>query len=199
MAIDIIYKNETKFGEDNNFSIDLTSNNEIQNIFFRERDAWLVSSLGLKVKKFEDSDEYKEVKKVSDLIKKIKADQKNNITHGATHTKLPNFTSVDHDNLICINLTNNKTYEYNNVETKKMDVINFPDNKKWYKENKGVWNSRNYGNAQFKPHYLDDDHTHIFIKRREDPSSHKPNLIQILERMNKFYTKNSDRYNESTD
>ena len=54
MAMDIIYKNETKFDEDNNFSIDLTSNNEIQNMIFRECDAWLVSSLGLKVKKIED-------------------------------------------------------------------------------------------------------------------------------------------------
>ena len=79
MAIDIIYKNETKFDEDNNFSIDLTSNNEIQNMMFREPDTWLVSCLGLKIKKFEDSDEYAQVKKVSDLINKIKKKQKNNI------------------------------------------------------------------------------------------------------------------------
>ena len=128
--MDIIYKNETKFDEDNNFSIDLTSNNEIQNMIFRERDAWLVSSLSLKVKKFEDSDEYKEVKKVFDLINKIKADQKISIKHGDIHTKLPNFTSFDHDNLKCLTLPDNKAYEYYNVETKKMDVINFPDYKK---------------------------------------------------------------------
>ena len=70
MATDIIYKNETKLDEDNNFSMDLISNNEIQNMIFREYDVWLVSSLGLKVKKFEDSDEYKEVKKLKQ-IKKI--------------------------------------------------------------------------------------------------------------------------------
>ena len=79
MAIDIIYKNETKFDEDNNFSIDLTSNNEIQNMMFREPDTWLVSCLGLKIKKFEDSDEYAQVKKVSDLVNKIKKKQKSNI------------------------------------------------------------------------------------------------------------------------
>ena len=45
-------------------------------MIFRERDAWLVSSLSLKVKKFEDSNKYKEVNKVSDLINKIKADKK---------------------------------------------------------------------------------------------------------------------------
>ena len=61
-------------------------------MIFRERDAWLVSSLGLKGKKIEDSDEHKEVKKASDLINKIKADQKNNITHEDIHTRLPNFT-----------------------------------------------------------------------------------------------------------
>ena len=39
----------------------------------------------------------------------------------------------------------------------------------------------------------------IFIKRRQDSYSVKPNLMQILERMNKVYTKNGDRINESTD
>ena len=38
MAVDIIYKHETKFDNDHNFLIDLTSNNEIQNMVFKERD-----------------------------------------------------------------------------------------------------------------------------------------------------------------
>ena len=80
-----------------------------------------------------------------------------------------------------------------------MDVINFSGYKKWYKENKAVWNSRAYGNAQFKLHYLDEDYARIFIKRQDDSYSMKPNLMQILERMNKVYTKNGDRINESTD
>ena len=42
-------------------------------------------------------------------------------------------------------------------------------------------------------------YAHIFIKRRKDSYSKKPNLMQILERMNKVYTKNSDTINESTD
>ena len=37
---------------------------------FRECDEWLVSSLGLTIKKCEESDEYAQVKKVSDLIEK---------------------------------------------------------------------------------------------------------------------------------
>ena len=35
MVMDIIYKNETKFDEGNNFSIDLTSNYGIQNMIFK--------------------------------------------------------------------------------------------------------------------------------------------------------------------
>ena len=38
MGMDIIYKYETKFDDDNNFFIDLLSNNEIKNIVFKERD-----------------------------------------------------------------------------------------------------------------------------------------------------------------
>ena len=113
------------------------------------------------------TDEYKEVNKVSELINKIKTDQKNNITPGEIHTKLPNFTSFEHNILTCLTLPDNKTYDYYNVEIKKMDAINFPDYKKWYKENKAVWNSRAYGNAQFKLHYIDNNYARIFSKRLE--------------------------------
>ena len=115
----IIYKYETKFDDDHKFSIDLSTNNGIQNMVFKERDEWLATGLKSRFKKFEETDEYKEVKKVSHLINNIKADQKNNITHGEIHTKLPNFTSFDHDALTCLTLPGNKTYEYYNVETKK--------------------------------------------------------------------------------
>ena len=156
--MDIIYKNETKFDEDNNFSIDLTSNNNIQNMIFRERDEWLVSNIGLTIKKFKDSDEYTQLKKVSDLINKMKIEQKNNIRHGI----------------------------------KK-------NGKKWYKENKAVWNSIDYGKAQFKLQYQNENNASLYIKRREVPFSCKQELMLILERMNKIFTKNGDRINESRD
>ena len=131
MAMDIIYKNETKFDKDINFSIDLTSNNEFQNMMFRERVTWLVSCLGLKIKKFEDRNEYAQVKKVSDLFNKIKKKQQNNIRHGEIQTKLPYFHYFDVDSLVCTNIPNNKTYEYYNTDTKKITfTITFPDYKK---------------------------------------------------------------------
>ena len=77
---------------------------------FRVRDTWLVSCLDLKIKKFEDSDEYAKVKKVSDLINKIKKKQKNNIRHGEIQTKLPNFHYFDVSSLVCTNIPNIKTY-----------------------------------------------------------------------------------------
>ena len=120
MAMDIIYKTQTKFDNyNNNFSVNLSSNNYIQEMVFKRKDEWLVSGLKLVIRKFEQTDEYKQLKKVSDLINKLKADQKNNITYGHIHTKLLNFTSYNHDNLICINIPTNKSYEYYNVETKK--------------------------------------------------------------------------------
>ena len=79
MTMDIIYKYETKFDDDHKFSIDLWSNNEIQNMVFKERDEWLATGIKLRFKKFEETDECKEVKKVSDLINKIKADKKKTI------------------------------------------------------------------------------------------------------------------------
>ena len=42
----------------------------------KERDEWLAPGLKLRFKKFEETNEYKEVKKVSDLINKTKADAK---------------------------------------------------------------------------------------------------------------------------
>ena len=55
MAMNIIYKYETKFDDDDKFSINLSSNNEIQNMVFKERDEWLATGLKLRFKKYEES------------------------------------------------------------------------------------------------------------------------------------------------
>ena len=81
MAVNFIYKYETKFDNDHNFSIDLTSSNEIQNMVFKERNTWLVEGLKILIEKFVKTDEFKQVKKVSDFINKIKTEQKNVIVH----------------------------------------------------------------------------------------------------------------------
>ena len=88
-------------------------------MFFKEREEWLVTGLKLKIKMFEDSDECKQLKKVSGLIDKIKNEQKNNRTHGEIQTKLPNFAHFDIDTLVCVNSPDDKTYEYYNTDTKK--------------------------------------------------------------------------------
>ena len=142
---------------------------------------------------------YGRVKKVSDLINKIKKKQKTNIRHGEIQTKLTNFHYFDVDSLVCTNIPNNKTYEYYNTDTKKIDAIAFPDYKKWYKENKAVWNSIDYGKDQFRLQYEDENNAHLYIRRRQDPTVMKPKLMLILERMNKIYTKNGNRISESTD
>ena len=76
MTMDIIFKNETNFGEDNNFSIDLTSNNYIQDMVFKEKEEWLVSRLELNIKTIETKAEYTALRKVSDLISNAKKQEK---------------------------------------------------------------------------------------------------------------------------
>ena len=61
-------------------------------MMFRERDTWLVSCLGLKIKKFEDSDEYAQVKKVSYLINKIKKKQKKQYKTWRNSNKITKFS-----------------------------------------------------------------------------------------------------------
>ena len=63
MVMDIIFKTETNFGEDNNFSIDLTSNNYIQEMVFKEKEEWLVSELELNIETIEKKVEYAALKK----------------------------------------------------------------------------------------------------------------------------------------
>ena len=46
--MDIIYKYETKFDDDHKCLIDLSSNNEIQNMVFKERDEWLATEVKLR-------------------------------------------------------------------------------------------------------------------------------------------------------
>ena len=54
-----------------------------------------------------------------------------------------------------------------------MGKITFPEYKKWYKENKAVWNSIDYENAKFRLQYQDENnaHAHLYIKRGEVPFS----------------------------
>ena len=84
--MDIIYKHETNFDDENNFSIDLSSSNEIQNMIFKGSYEWLATGLKIKIKALEETEEYKRVKKVSDLIYKLKNEKtKHNNSRKNTH------------------------------------------------------------------------------------------------------------------
>ena len=119
--------------------------------------------------------------------------RKNEIKHGKFHTRLPNFKHFDRDELVNYTLAEEKYYIYYNTGTKEIDQIKFPDYKKWYKEGKAVWNSKAYGNAQFKLEYVNDTTAKRVIRRRHDSAQNKGKLLKILERMNKIYTKNGNR------
>ena len=46
--MDIIHKSTVNFDEENKFSIDLTTNNQIEKMFFKGNDEWIVCGLDLK-------------------------------------------------------------------------------------------------------------------------------------------------------
>ena len=50
MAMDIIYKKTADLDEKNNFLIDLTSNNKIEQMYFKGKSKWLISGLELQIK-----------------------------------------------------------------------------------------------------------------------------------------------------
>ena len=81
------------------------------------------------------------------------------------HTQLPNFRLFDHDELVNYTYPEEKYYIYYNTDTKEIDQIKFSDYKKWYKEGKAVWDSRAYGNAQFKLEYISDTTAKRIIRR----------------------------------
>ena len=62
-----------------------------------------------------------------------------------------------------------------------------------------MWRSDAYGKAHFKLEYVNDTTAKRVIRRRHNSAVNKGKLLKILERMNKIYTKNGNRYNESTD
>ena len=117
---------------------------------------------------------------------------------GKVVTMLLNYSSFENDDLVNYTQPHMKTYKYYNRETKRINEIQFSDYKKWYRKNKAVWNSDAYGNAQFKLQYFDENNARLSIRRRYQIVN-EPNLLLILERKNKIYTKNGDRINELTD
>ena len=64
MAMDIIFQKSIDFNENNNFSIYLRSNNEIQEMFFKGKEEWLMTGIDLKIRplQVEDLEEYKDIK-----------------------------------------------------------------------------------------------------------------------------------------
>ena len=179
-------------------TIDLTSNNYIQDMVFKGKEEWLISGFELKIVTIETKAEYSAIK-VSDLITSVKETKKKEIKHGSFHTQLPNFKDFYLDHLVNYSLPEEKYYIYYNTGTKEIDEIKFPDYKKWYKEGKAVRKPHAYGNAQVKLENVNDTTAKSVIRRRHDYAVNTRKLLRILKRMNKIYTKNGNRYNESTD
>ena len=130
------------------------------------------------------------LKKFLTLLKKQRMKKnKNIISHNSILKSLPNFKSFPLHELVRNDNPVQKTYKCFNTNTEKMDEINFPDYKKWYKENKAVWNLADYGFAQFKLEYLDEKNVRRTIKRRQDTSADKKKINNFRENGQSLYKK----------
>ena len=81
IAMDVIYNKNADLDEENNFSIDLTANNEIDGMFFKNKEEYLISGLEIKKQSVDLTkwNEFSTIKKNSDRINKAKEDKENEI------------------------------------------------------------------------------------------------------------------------
>ena len=100
--MDVIYYKNADLDEEKNFSIDLTANNEIDGMFFKNEEEYLISGLEIKNQPVDLTkwNEFSTIKKISDRINKAKKDKENEIKHGQILVYLPNFNNFEEDTLI---------------------------------------------------------------------------------------------------
>ena len=79
--MDVIYNKNADLDEENNFSIDLTANNEIDGMFFKNKEEYLISGLEIKKQSVDLTkwNEFSTIKKNSNRINKAKEDKENEI------------------------------------------------------------------------------------------------------------------------
>ena len=100
--MDVIYNKNADLDEEKKFSIDLTANNEIDGMFFKNKEEYLTSGLEIKKQPADLTkwNEFSTIKKISDRINKAKKDKENEIKHGQILVYLPNFNNFEEDMLI---------------------------------------------------------------------------------------------------
>ena len=82
--MDVIYSKNGNHNEENNFSIDLTANNEIDGMFFNNKEEYLISELEIKKQPVDLTkwNESSTIKKILDRFNKAKKNKENEIKHG---------------------------------------------------------------------------------------------------------------------
>ena len=122
---DFIYQTESNLDEENNFTIEISKNNNAEKEKFIGGDEYLLSSLDLKLK---DEDiakwiDYK-IEALSNLINLKKKKNLSNIELTMV-VKLPNSISFENRILKLMNEPEKVAYRYINTETEKIDSVTF--------------------------------------------------------------------------
>ena len=195
--MDLIYKKEANLDEENNLSIDLLADHNIEGNFFKKKkDENVISGLKIKLKEVDLTtwSNFSTIEKISDRINKAKRDNEKKVHHGQILVYLPNFHRFEEDTLIAAEPPK-KNYKYINAETKKINSIKFPDYKKWYETL--TWYSTCHKNA-FKIVFKKIDNSQVLMRIYKERNNHSK-YQRILDEMNKIWTMVGDKVYESID
>ena len=101
--MDVIYNKNADLNETDNFSIDLTATNQIDGMFFKNKEEYLISGLEMKKNNLltlQNGINFPPFKKISDKNNKAKKDKENEVKHSQILVYLPYFNNFEEDTLI---------------------------------------------------------------------------------------------------
>ena len=115
------YRKEVDLDEENNFTLDISKNNNVVGQHFKSGEEYVITNLELVPKEVDLTkwENFEKVKKISDRINKTKEKKENNIKHGQILVSLPNFYDFK-DDLLLTGPMPKKIYKYINFKTKKL-------------------------------------------------------------------------------
>ena len=149
--MEIFYRKEVDLDEENNFTLDISKDNNIEGKHFNVGEEYVISNLEListevDLTKWGD---FKKIKAISDRINEAKEKKENNIKLGQILVYLPNFYDFK-DELLLSPRMPKKIYKYINLKNKKIEHREFFDHQKVFESNLLTWKSTGSRKMNYK-------------------------------------------------
>ena len=134
--MEFIYQKESNLEKENNFTIEISEEKNVEKERFIGGNECLLSSLDLKLKE-EDITKWTNYKEIETLWNFINATKKKNLSNIDLKMMVTLANSISFENRILklMNEPDKVTYRYINTDTKKVDSISFQNFQKLFIEN----------------------------------------------------------------